>query len=138
MHAHSAKLKILHYEFIFNLKSFDSIKIKSRAKAFISWISNLPTEKSVLIFRSQSDSKPKNKRFKISEQNELIRVAGQVQLSERMYEVFQKWTKKHRKNLLKLQEMLQNLAKLRNSILNHLHYIQEDAHKKIIREVYTK
>ena len=93
-------------------------------KGMIAWISNLSTPKFCTIFKPNKLGKSKPKRFKISEENELLNLLSDINFSTEMSGEWAEGNKIFKKEINKLREMIQELIKVRNILLNQLKFIQ--------------
>ena len=112
--------------------------IDDRMKAVIAWINNLPLSKFCNMMKPSKSGKDKNKRFKISEETEIIRLAGDIQFSEEMSEEWVNGSKFFKKEISKLSDMMNGLVKMRNNILNHLRFLQDYWNRNEEGSKYTK
>ena len=67
-----------------------------------------------------------------------MRIAGDLKFSEGMFDEWIKGSKIFKKEIVKLNEMIHDLVKIRNKILNQLKFIQDYWNKNEEGSKYTK
>ena len=67
----------------------------------------------------------KTKRFKATEENEIVRLIGDIKFSDKMFEQSTEGGKFFNKELSKFRAKIQDLVLLRNKILNQLKFLQD-------------
>ena len=67
----------------------------------------------------------KAKRFKASDENEIVKLIGDIHFSDKMFEQLTEGGKIFKKELFKFRAKIQDLVLLRNNILNHLKLLQD-------------
>ena len=107
-------------------------------KGVMAWISSLSMPKFTAIWKPTKLGKSKPKRFKVSEENELMNLLSDINFSTELFEECTDGNKTFKKEVYKLRDMIHQLAKIRNTLLNQLKFIQEYWGREEQGSKYTK
>ena len=99
--------------------------LDDRMKAYFASISNLSFSKFMTLWKPTKLGETKPKRFKTSEENEVVRLIGDIQFSDKILEQKEEGTKFFKKELSKFRSKIQDIVLLRNKILNQLKHLKD-------------